>query len=60
MEFPLAIDEQIVKMFELFYPENTDMSGDFLSGVREAFPNVCTCHCLPRDILIDVWSLMFV
>ena len=40
VEFPLAIDEQIVKMFELFYPEATDMSPAFLATVREAFPKV--------------------
>merc|ERR1711997_371409 len=37
IEFPLATDEQLRKMFLLFYPESMDMASEFVNQIRTYF-----------------------
>merc|ERR1712173_341219 len=37
IEFPLATDEQLRKMFLLFYPESMDMASEFVDQIRTYF-----------------------
>merc|ERR1711933_294822 len=39
VEFPLATDEQLAKMFLLFYPESKEMAQMFCDQIRENFEN---------------------
>lgn len=37
IEFPLATDEQLMKMFLLFYPDSKDGATAFVQQIRECF-----------------------
>merc|ERR1711994_1228340 len=39
IEFPLATDEQLAKMFLLFYPESKELAQLFCDQIRENFEN---------------------
>ena len=51
IEFPLATDEQLTKMFLLFYPDNADMAHSFCTQIREHFKDGISMAALQQHFI---------
>lgn len=55
IEFPLATDEQLGKMFLLFYPEKEDLAQSFCSEVRKHFSNGISMAAVQQQFIQNMF-----
>merc|ERR1712038_1259191 len=56
IEFPLATDEQLRKMFLLFYPESKDVASDFVDRIREHFKEGISMAAVQQHFIQNMFA----
>jgi len=56
IEFPLATDEQLLKMFLLFYPESRDAAALFVERIREYFRDGISMAAVQQHFIQNMFA----